>query len=240
MTSIFNYFSIVFSGYQRKSKSINGVKVHFKYKYGTELFNPFKILQDQFFKLQQVKEEFVFDVPDSNYSADKILNRIEQKNPRVSCWSAWVEGYLEVNRYVVKEGDRVTSFYIFFFEGELLAFLHKKYDYGRERKTIIESEIMKGADKREVDFSNEDEPIVFKIHDKGIYVEKFVHTHLFFVADTHNFEKVCKQMNGFLEQKITWYINQKFKIYTPKSFADQIWKKNLKKMKYQKWFLSLE
>ncbi|TVP54335.1 MAG: hypothetical protein EA341_00275 [Mongoliibacter sp.] len=193
MTSLVNYFRFIFSGYLRKKKVLNGVKVHFKYRHDSEIFDPITMLLDQFFKINMVKEEFRVKVNHNDYDLSMILDQLEGSKPKLGCVAKLPMGLLKVERFVVKDEFRTTSFYLIQLDDELLAFLHKKYDYGRERLSIIKDDIFGENQIDESIFRNEEEPILFDYNNgQLLYLEKFVHSHIFYVNQSDSFYKVCQ------------------------------------------------
>lgn len=193
MTSLVNYFRFIFSGYLRKKKVLNGVKVHFKYRHDSELFDPVTMMLDQFFKINMVKEDFRVKVSQNDYDLSTILAQLEGSKPKLGCVINLPMGLLRVERFVVKEEFRTTSFYLIQLDEELLAFLHKKYDYGRERLSIIKNDILGGNGIDQSIFKNEEEPILFDFNNgQLLYLEKFVHSHIFYVTQSDAFYKVCQ------------------------------------------------
>jgi|UPI0005902622 hypothetical protein len=195
MSGLVNYFKFIFSGYIRKKKVLNGIKVHFKYHHGAELFDPIAMILDQYFKIHMVSDTFKVKVDQYNFEHSDFSEKLAGLKPKLDCLINLPLGLLNVQYFVLREEYRTTSFYSILLNEEPLAFWHKKYDYGKERSSIIKNEIFGTNLKSNPALQHEEEPVLFvSSADHALYLEKFIHSHVFYVTRLSQYNNICQQL----------------------------------------------
>ncbi|MBW3466398.1 hypothetical protein [Arthrospiribacter ruber] len=153
------------------------------------------ILADHYYKISHTQKPYVLEIENWKFDTEKYFSWVAEKKAKVYCKMFFPLGLFEVERHVVKEQHRTTSFYLFMLDKEVFAFWHKKYDYGRDRLSVIEEDIFPAGMFIEPILKNEEEPILVKGPENQIlYVEKFVHTHLFYIRDQEKFNQLIRQI----------------------------------------------
>lgn len=195
--SLLNYFRFVATGYLRKKRIIHGIRVQLLFRHDTEVFNPFQLLLDQYYKINGLDPNLKIQVDSEFSNLEASVPVLTDKKPKVSSIFKLKAGKVAIHRYVVSERKRSTSFYMVYLNEEPLAFLDKKYDYGKEFLQHI-SKISEGIldqSKMENAINIEDSLLLHNKMGQACYIEKFVHTHVFYVIDNSKFKKVCEEMS---------------------------------------------
>lgn len=195
MNLLSNYFRQVFSGYSKKIKTIKGKKIKFKHQSDADLFDPLAILEEHIAKFRIVNEGNMFSLDLPSPVCLNTMDRVRGKKPRTIAKIESNGGTLTVERFLFKEVNRTTSFYVFLWNEEFVGFWHKKYDYGREMEVVIHQEL-NVADPALIDqFEFDETPVKINFgSNKFLYVEKFVHTHLFYLGNVSLFNKVIDEL----------------------------------------------
>lgn len=193
--SLINYFRFVLSGYRRKIREVDGVKISYYYIHEADLFDPFKVLMDQYYKVKDLVNGAQIMLSEVSDYSKHTLDQLNEKRPHVLArFNVGIE-VIEIRRYVLKIDRRTTSLYVIFTNKQRLAFLHKKYDYGREmEKTAKEISPSEHIPYNLDMLLKEGNPVLFYKGKIGYYVEKFVHTQVFYMEDSGAFMELCQKM----------------------------------------------
>ncbi|EOZ93870.1 hypothetical protein A33Q_3475 [Indibacter alkaliphilus LW1] len=201
--NLLNYFKFVATGYVRKRKNLYGKKVYFTYRHDTEIFDPFKMILDHYYKIEQVPETSQFTLDTQFQHVKGILDQARDKKPKVIVKFSLDAGEIEIRRLVLREEKRTTSLYVIFLDEKPLAFLNKKYDYGNNIQALILENVLHGIEKSQYpDLQLVNAGCLFYNSQKeACFIEKFVHSHIFYIHDTQGYKKVCKEMTLCLQKE---------------------------------------
>lgn len=195
--NIINYFKFVATGYIRKKKMLHGTAVHFTYRHDTEIFDPFKLVLDQYYKISQLSPESEIGLDTDFAQVKKTLENLEDKKPKVIVKFKIKAGEIEMHRRVLKEHKRTTSLYVVYLNQKPLFFLNKKYDYGNELQELLLKNVLSEVKNKKIPENHNEftSYLFFNPQEEACFIEKFVHTHIFFILDVSDFNKICEEMS---------------------------------------------
>ncbi len=195
--NIINYFKFVATGYLRKKKILYGTPVYFTYRHDTEIFDPFKLVLDQYYKISQLPPESEIGLATDFGQVKKTMENSEVKKPKVIVKFKLKEGEIEMHRMVLKEQKRTTSLYVVYLNQKPLFFLNKKYEYGNEFQELLHKNVLSGVKNNQIPENHGEYAsyLFFNPQGEACFIEKFVHTHIFFISDVSNLKKNCEEMS---------------------------------------------
>ncbi|SDD38960.1 hypothetical protein SAMN04488104_102759 [Algoriphagus faecimaris] len=127
--NVFNFLNKTLTGYRAKTKEVNGQKLSYQYAGKPVLFDPFQMLKDMSFQLDQAKS-LKADEPFAQELKSLELMSREGLLPTVICRSNLGNIKFSAKRYVKNPGNKPCSTYEFFIDENTIARFSRIYDYG--------------------------------------------------------------------------------------------------------------
>lgn len=201
----FDSLQLMATGYITKKKDLYGKDVHFTFRSKSDYFDPFRLILDQYFKITLYPKISHNQLNENFTQLTEVHKQAEDKKAKVIVKIPLDMGLLKIKRLVIKEQKRTTSLYMAFLEEKLLFSLHKKYDYGNELQEVLniidplntKSNLLKNQ------LENNNLFVFENSQNEMCFIEKLVHTHVFYVSDSTKFEKVCEELKTYPIQSMS-------------------------------------
>ncbi len=185
---LINYLSNFFTGYKEKTRSIEGIKVHYKFSGKPILFDPIEMLKDLNFKiLESKKSSLNLSHSIEEIKDDQLIDKEELAATVIATYESNGKKVKAI-RSVKTIVNMPCSRYEFFLDGNLFSVFQRKYDYGKGFVNTLEK--MEGyGSKPQTQIGNsyywED-----KSSKQAIFLEKFGHTQIWVIYNTDDLNEI--------------------------------------------------
>lgn len=189
---LINYLRNFFTGYEEKTRSIEGIDVHYKFFGKPILFDPIDMLRDLNFRILD-PGNFALNLSQSieNIDDDQLISK-EQLNATVIANYEFKGKKVKAIRSVKTIGNMPCSRYEFFLDGNLISVFQRQYDYGKGFAGTLERMESYGS-KPHTQNSNS-YYWVDGTSRQAIFVEKFGHTQIWVINNADGLDEIWNNL----------------------------------------------
>ncbi|MDO9551136.1 hypothetical protein [Rhodonellum sp.] len=189
--SFINMLRLILNGKKSKSLMKDGWMIDYEYSHISDFFYPVPLFAELNYKLIGVPENACFPYKGALSLGNAFWKEDQKMHLKLSAKVKVLGLPLKINRYVKKVDNRPTTVYKLWYDEKPLAVWHKKYEFGREYHSDVQSAFTLEAMGAET-FSKtknwgSNQILGHNGENECCLIEKFVHTHILVIHDSTTF-----------------------------------------------------